>query len=73
MKSTEPDLSDARWLRRTRWVHPKRLMSAFPEHKELIETVGRYGGSWWQQPDVCSMVEQVQAYKTLGLMHVHGR
>lgn len=52
MKSTEPDLSDARWLRRTRWVHPKRLMSAFPEHKELIQTVGRYGGSWWQQPDV---------------------
>ncbi|WP_336929338.1 PLxRFG domain-containing protein [Acinetobacter tandoii] len=52
MKSTEPDLSDARWLRRTRWIHPKRLMNAFPQHKELIETVGRYGGSWWQQAEV---------------------
>ena len=49
MKANEPDLSDARWLRRTRWVHPKRLIQAFPMHKELIETVGRYGGSWWQQ------------------------
>lgn len=49
MKATEPDLTDARWLRRTRWVHPKRLIQAFPMHKELIETVGRYGGSWWQQ------------------------
>ena len=50
MKANEPDLSDARWLRRTRWVHPKRLIAAFPMHKELIETVGRYGGSWWQEP-----------------------
>ena len=49
MKANEPDLSDARWLRRTRWVHPKRLVQAFPMCKELIETVGRYGGSWWQQ------------------------
>ena len=22
---------------------------AFPQHRELIETVGRYGGSWWQE------------------------
>ena len=51
-KAVETDLSDARWLRRTRWIHPKRLMSAFPEHKELIETVGRYGGSWWQEAGV---------------------
>ena len=52
MKATESDLSDCRWLRRTRWIHPKRLIQAFPEHKELIETVGRYGGSWWMEADV---------------------
>lgn len=51
-KATENDLSDARWLRRTRWIHPKRLVQAFPQHKELIETVGRYGGSWWQEATV---------------------
>lgn len=51
-KSVENDLSDARWLRRTRWIHPKRLVQAFPQHKELIETVGRYGGSWWQEAGV---------------------
>ncbi|MBJ8476471.1 portal protein [Acinetobacter bereziniae] len=52
MKSIENDLSDARWLRRTRWIHPKRLINAFPQHAELIQTVGRYGGSWWQEAGV---------------------
>lgn len=52
MKSTENDLSDARWLRRTRWIHPKRLVSAFPQHEELITTIGRHGGSWWLEADV---------------------
>ncbi|MCO8056087.1 portal protein [Acinetobacter towneri] len=52
MKSTENDLSDARWLRRTRWIHPKRLVSAFPQHEELITTIGRFGGSWWLEADV---------------------
>ena len=51
-KSVENDLSDARWLRRTRWIHPKRLVQAFPQHRELIETVGQYGGSWWQEAGV---------------------
>lgn len=52
MKAVENDLSDARWLRRTRWIHPKRLINAFPQHAELIQTVGRYGGSWWQEAGV---------------------
>lgn len=52
MKSTENDLSDARWLRRTRWIHPKRLVSAFPQHEELITTIGRHGGSWWLEADL---------------------
>lgn len=47
MKSTESDLSDARWLRRTRWVHPKRLKDTFEKHAELIDLCGRYGGQWW--------------------------
>ncbi len=52
MKAAENDLSDARWLRRTRWIHPKRLIQAFPQHAELIQTVGRYGASWWQEAGV---------------------
>ena len=48
MKAQEDDLSDARWLRRNRWVHPQRLKIAFPQHKELIETIGRHGALWWQ-------------------------
>lgn len=49
MKSQENDLSDARWLRRTRWIHPDRLVQSFPEHEELLKTIGRYGGSWWDE------------------------
>lgn len=48
MKAQETDLSDARWLRRMRWIHPERLKLAFSDHKELIETIGRHGTSWWQ-------------------------
>lgn len=46
MSSLEPDLSEARWLRRTRWLRPERLASAFPKHKELILTCGKHGSSW---------------------------
>lgn len=42
----EPDLSDARWLRRTRWLRPERLAAAFPKHKELIQVCGKHGSSW---------------------------
>lgn len=42
----EPDLSDARWLRRTRWLRPERLASAFPKHKEMIMLCGKHGSSW---------------------------
>lgn len=43
----EDDLSDARYLRRTRWLHPSRLVKVFPKHKELIRECGRHGQSWW--------------------------
>ena len=41
------DLSDARWLRRHRWLHPTRLAEIFPEHKELILTLGKGSTAWW--------------------------
>lgn len=48
MKSQKPDLSDARWLRRQRWLLPERIAAAFPQHKELILALGRHGGAWWE-------------------------
>lgn len=45
MKAVEPDLSDARFLVRKRWMPPQRAALAFPEHKELIEqSSGRWVG-----------------------------
>ena len=41
------DLSDARWLRRHRWLHPTRLASVFPQHRDLIMTLGKGGSAWW--------------------------
>lgn len=48
MKATEPDLSDARWLRRQRWLPPERIALVFPEKKELILAAGKHGSQWWQ-------------------------
>lgn len=45
------DLSDARWLRRQRWIMPDRLARVFPEHKELITRFGRAGINWWASYD----------------------
>jgi hypothetical protein len=47
MTSNTLDLSDARWLKRARWVHPSRLRLMFPEHAALIEGLGRDGSMWW--------------------------
>ena len=49
--STKDDLSDARWLRRQRWMHPSRLARVFPEHKELIRHFGQSGIGWWSAYD----------------------
>lgn len=46
MRAVESDLSDARWLRRMRWLHPKQLIDAFPEHAELFTQIGRNGVNW---------------------------
>lgn len=45
----EDDLSDARYMRRKRWMHPKRAAMAFPQHRELIESIGKYGPGWWSE------------------------
>lgn len=36
MKAIEPDLSDARWLFRRRWISRSRAARMFPEHAEII-------------------------------------
>lgn len=43
----ERDLSDARWLRRQRWLRSERIAAVFPEHKELIDLCGENGPNWW--------------------------
>lgn len=47
MQAQEPDLSDARWLRRTRWMTADRIALAFPKHKDLISAAGKHGNDWW--------------------------
>lgn len=51
MKAREKDLSDARWLRRTRWIHPARLKQVFDDHADLIDTCSRYGADWMRGPE----------------------
>ncbi|NMG71827.1 hypothetical protein [Parazoarcus communis] len=36
MSSREPDMSDAQWLFRRRWVNRKRAARMFPEHRDII-------------------------------------
>jgi hypothetical protein len=45
--SKEPDLSDARYLVRRKWVDTDLAALMFPRHKELLESVGR----GWQGMD----------------------
>lgn len=39
-RAKEPDLSDARFLLRKRWVDVDELIAHFPRHKDLIEHLG---------------------------------
>jgi hypothetical protein len=43
LRSTEPDFSDARWLRRRRWIDKDLAAQTFPEHAELL----RHGYAGW--------------------------
>lgn len=50
MKSEEDDLSDARWMMRTKWIHPKRLKLYFPQAKDIVDIASRGIGDMWVQP-----------------------
>jgi len=50
MRAVEADLSDARWLRRAKWLRPERIALSFPEHKELIMNLGLHGNDWYTMP-----------------------
>ena len=43
----KPDMSDARWLRRHRWLHPTRLAGIFPDHRAMILEMGKGSTAWW--------------------------
>lgn len=47
MSAREYDLSDARWLRRTRWLSAERIANAFPNHREAILGLGAHGSSYY--------------------------
>lgn len=64
----EDDLSDARYLRRQRWLHPKRIALAFPRHRELILSISKYGPSWWNDLDLLS----VEGGSSTGLRNAWG-
>lgn len=51
MNAVESDLSDARWLRRAKWLRPERIALSFPQHKELIMSLGRQGADWYTVPN----------------------
>ncbi|PKH81142.1 hypothetical protein [Psychrobacter sp. 4Bb] len=51
MNAVESDLSDARWLRRAKWLRPERIALSFPEHKALITALGRQGADWYNMPN----------------------
>jgi len=48
-KATEADLSDARWLRRKRWLRPGRIALKFPDSADLIARIGTHGPTWWAE------------------------
>lgn len=43
------DMSDARWLRRQRWLQPERVARAFPTHRDLVVSFGKAGVNWWSE------------------------
>lgn len=51
MNAVEADLSDARWLRRAKWLRPERIALSFPDHKGLIMALGRQGADWYNSPN----------------------
>lgn len=56
-RSSEPDLSDARFLVRKRWLDQDTAVGAFPEHRALIENCLNGWSSW----DAISNIETAGA------------
>lgn len=46
MHAEEADLSDARWLRREKWLRPERIAMSFPEHKDKVLELSQTGMTW---------------------------
>lgn len=55
MKATCPFLTDARYLRRQRWLTADRIVLVFPKHKELITRCGTNGPTWFDNLDAASL------------------
>lgn len=55
--SQEPDLSDARWLVRQKWLDTDELKLGFPQHAELIDAVA-CGWSGWDRWDTGEALSQ---------------
>ena len=49
MKSKEPDLSDAMWLLRRKWVHIEAAVSRFPDQEKEIRTSLGGGQSYFEE------------------------
>jgi hypothetical protein len=64
----EADLSDARYLRRQRWLQPKRIALVFPQHRALIEKIGTHGPSWWAE----QAIEATDGGSSTGLQNAWG-
>ena len=68
MKAREPDLSDARYLRRVRWMTPDRVAMVFPAHADLLRQVRTLGPGWWGELDI----QAVEGAQSTGLRNAWG-
>ena len=50
MRATEADLTDARWLRRARWLDRGRLLMLFPQQADVIRSCATHGNAWYADP-----------------------
>lgn len=64
----DPLLTDARWLRRQKWMRAERIALAFPQHKELIEGLGKSGSEWWAS----SLAASLDGGQSTGLRNAWG-
>jgi len=63
--AVKPDISDARWLLRTRWMDADLLAQYMPEHKDLIRSAV---GGWSVE-----YLELLEATRQTGMIHAYQR